>query len=307
MKKESMYTPSVTGEPTPWRLWTPEEGQPRAVVQLVHGMAEHIDRYDDTARALTEAGFVVVGHTHIGHGKNAMVPGWFSESNGWQHLLEDIHMIRGLAQERYPDLPYIILGHSMGSFLVRCYIGQHAEGITAAVLSGTGDFDNGTVGAGLMVAKLVCALGGAKKPSNLINKLAFAANNKPFEPARTPFDWLSRDAEQVDRYVMDPACGFLFTGAGYRDLFSGIRLMNEPATLTRVPKTLPLLFISGDKDPVGGMGKGVRAVAERYEQAGVQSVDVMLYQDARHELFNEINRTEVWAQLIGWLNEHLED
>ena len=306
MKKESMYTDSVTGEKTPWRLWLPEEGEPRALVQLVHGMAEHIDRYDDTANALTKAGFAVVGHTHIGHGKNAMVPGWFSEQNGWQHLLEDIHMIRGLAQERYPDIPYIILGHSMGSFLVRCYIALHAEGVTAAVLSGTGDFDNNVVSAGLAAAKVVCALGGAKKPSNLINKMAFGANNKAFEPARTPFDWLSRDTEQVDRYVMDPACGFTFTGAGYRDLFTGILRMNEPRTIADVPKRLPLLFISGDKDPVGGMGAGVRAVAERYEQAGMRAVDVMLFADGRHELFNEINRTEVWEKLIGWLNGQLK-
>ena len=306
MKKESLSTVSVTGEPTPWRLWLPDDEKPRAVVQLVHGMAEHIDRYDDTARALTDAGYAVVGHTQIGHGKNALIPGWFSEGDGWQHLLNDIHLIRTLAQERFPALPYFILGHSMGSFLVRCYLTIHGEGLTAAVLSGTGDFDNKTVSAGRLVAKIVCALGGAKKPSALINQLAFASNNKPFEPARTPFDWLSRDEKQVDRYVMDPACGFLFTGAGYRDLFTGILRMNDEQAMRRIPRELPLLFISGDQDPVGGMGKGVKAVAERMEKVGVQSVDVALYEGARHELFNEINRAEVWRDLIAWLDEQLE-
>ena len=305
MKKECLTAPSVTGETLRWCVWMPEEGKLRGVVQLVHGMAEHIDRYDDTARALTEAGFVVSGHTHAGHGKNTQTPGFFGEKNGWQNLLDDIHTIRKLTEERYPDLPYFILGHSMGSFLVRCYITSHAEGLAGAVISGTGDYPNMLAGSGKLLANLVCLFGGKRKPSQLINNIAFASNNKPFEPARTPFDWLSRDTEQVDRYVADPCCGFLFTAAGYRDMFSGLIRMNDQAAMKRIPKDLPIYFLSGDHDPVGGMGKGVNAVAQRMRENGRDNVDVRLYKDGRHEMFNETNCADVWRDLNRWLKAQL--
>lgn len=305
MKKECLTAPSVTGEALHWCLWLPDTGKLRGVVQLVHGMAEHIDRYDDTAHALTEAGFAVTGHTHAGHGNNTKTPGFFGEKNGWQNLLDDIHTIRELTKKRYPDLPYFILGHSMGSFLVRCYITAHAEGLAGAVISGTGDYSNMLAASGKLLANLVCLCGGKRKPSQLINNIAFASNNKPFEPARTPFDWLSRDTVQVDKYVADPCCGFLFTAAGYRDMFSGLIRMNDQAAMKRIPKDLPMLFISGDCDPVGGMGKGVNAVAQRMREDGRDNVDVRLYEGGRHEMFNETNCTDVWRDLTRWLKAQL--
>lgn len=305
MKREELSIISVMGETLSWRIWTPEETAIRGVVQLVHGMAEHIDRYEETARALTDAGFAVSGHTHAGHGLNTKNPGWFGEKNGWQNLIDDVHAVRMQTAERFPGVPYFILGHSMGSFIVRCYLTQHADGLTGAVISGTGDFPNIVAGAGLTVANLVCLLGGARKPSKLINDIAFASNNKPFEPARTPFDWLSRDTVQVDRYVADPACGFLFTGAGYRDLFRGLLCMNDQAAMKKIPLQLPLLFISGDHDPVGGMGKGVNAVAQRMRDNGLEHIDVRLYKDGRHEMFNETNCADVWRDLARWLKAQL--
>lgn len=296
--------PSVTGQQLACRMWLPETA-PRAVIQLVHGMAEHIDRYDAPARAFAQAGFLVVGHTHLGHGEDAPTLGHFGKTDGWQHLIDDVHALRQHTQADYPGVPYVILGHSMGSFVTRCYLQQHAEGLTAAILSGTGYFGKGVVCAGLTLANLVCAFGGAEKPSKLIDRIAFGANNKPFAPARTAVDWLSRDEVQVDRYAADPYCGFLFTGAGYRELFRGLNRLTDKTALRRMPKELPVLFFSGDHDPVGGMGGGVRRVAEDFRAAGMADVTVRLYEGGRHEMFNEVNRDEVAADVIQWVNGHI--
>lgn len=292
---------STAGPELDARAWPPE-GEPKAIVQLVHGMAEHIDRYDAPAKYLAERGFLVVGHTHLGHGPKAAVKGYFAPENGWQRLIDDVHALRLRTQREHPGLPYFILGHSMGSFVVRCYLREHAEGLAGCVLSGTGYFDKGTASVSMAVANLVCLLGGAKKPSPLINKLGFSSSNKPFEPARTPFDWLSRDNAEVDKYVADPYCGFLFTGSGYRDMFRGLKRLTDTSELRKIPQALPLLLFSGDHDPVGGMGEGVRKVAEEFRQAGLANVTLKLYPDGRHEMFNELNREEVYADLAAWLN-----
>ncbi|MBE5804325.1 MAG: alpha/beta hydrolase [Clostridiales bacterium] len=291
---------SCTGAQLDCRLWLPE-GEPRAVIQLVHGMAEHIDRYDQTARAFAAAGFAVVGHTHLGHGPAAEIKGWFGEKDGWQHLIDDVHRLRQQTQQQYPGVPYILLGHSMGSFVVRCYLMQYAGGLAGAILSGTGFFPKVIVMAGLGLANLVCLFGGAKKPSKLINSIAFGANNKIFTPARTDFDWLSRVEAEVDKYIADPCCGFLFTGSGYRDMFRGL---NRLTKLHDMPRALPVLFFSGDQDPVGA-GDGVNKVAQEFRDAGLTTVDVKLYPGGRHEMFNEENRQEVWQDVTDWINKLL--
>lgn len=305
MKKKCAVTSSVTGKPIAWRLWTPDNGKVRGLVQFVHGMAEHIDRYDGAAKALTDAGYAVIGHTHLGHGEVADILGYFGEKNGWQNLIDDVHAIRKKGQKLYPDVPYYLLGHSMGSFIVRCYMTEHATGVAGTILSGTGYFAPAIVGAGLTAANLVCLFGGAKKPSPLINQLAFSSSNKPFEPARTPFDWLSRDNAEVDKYVADPYCGFLFTGSGYRDMFRGLKRLNNVKAIANVPKDTPVLFFSGKNDPVGGkLGDGVMRVATQWRSAGLTRVETHLYEDGRHEMFNELNRVQVLRDLVQWLDMH---
>ncbi|MGN1020940.1 MAG: alpha/beta fold hydrolase [Aristaeellaceae bacterium] len=295
---------STAGPALDARLWRPE-GSPRAVVQLVHGMAEHIDRYDPVARRLNRAGLAVVGHTHLGHGPRAQRQGYFADHDGWQHLIDDVHRLRGIAQEQFPGLPYLLLGHSMGSFVTRCYLQEHGEGLTGALLSGTGHFDGKTVTAALAAANLVCLLGGRKKPSPLIDHLAFGGYSKPFAPNRTDFDWLSRAEAEVDQYVADPYCGFLFTGSGYRELFRGLKRLTDPDALKRMPRQLPVLLISGDSDPVGGMGRGVEQVAREMRDAGMKHVEVRLYPGARHEILNETNRDEVVRDVIIFVEQCL--
>ena len=301
IEKKTIELQSVLRKPLDARIWLPE-GEPKGIIQMVHGMAEHIDRYDGPGTAFAEAGYIAVGHTHLGHGPKADILGYFGAKNGWQNLIDDVHALRRQMERTYPGLPYILLGHSMGSFVVRCYLTQYAEGLSGAILSGTGYFAPGTVRSGLALAKLQCAFGQAKKPSALINRIGFPPPNKPFEPGRTPFDWLSRDEGTVDAYVADPLCGFVFTAAGYRDMFDGLNRLNQLDSLKKIPAGLPVLFFSGDHDPVGAMGVGVKTVADQFRAAGVKDVTVRLYPDGRHEMFNELNRAEVYADVVRWMD-----
>lgn len=293
--------PSVTGASCKRLVWQPEAA-PRGIVQIVHGMAEHIRRYDGLARALNDAGFIAVGHDLLGHGEQAPVKGCFAPKDGWDALIADIHTVRGETQKEYPSLPYFLLGHSMGSFLTRCYLFEYSHGLKGAVLSGTGDFDAAQVRLGLLLSKAMMLLGLGSRPAKIVDTLAFSANNKPFKPAATPFDWLSRDEKQVDAYIKDPLCGFVFTASGYHDMFTGLMRLTRPESLKAVEPGLSVLFLSGGCDPVGKNGKGVRRAADAFLAAGIRDVTVKLYPGARHEVFNELNREEVYGGLAAWLS-----
>lgn len=290
---------SVTGQKLDRRLWLPE-GEPKAVVQFVHGMAEHIDRYDEAARALAAAGYAVVGHSHLGHGAKAVIKGYFADKDGWQCLIEDAHNLRKQTEAYFPGKPYFLLGHSMGSFVVRGYLLEKAEGLAGAILSGTGWYSPAILAAALTISNAICLTGGAKKPSALISKLT-SSSDGGFEK-RTPFDWLSRDQAVVDKYIADPLCGFPFTASGYRDMFRGLKRLVNMDSLKKMPADLPVYFFSGDKDPVGANGAGVTKIAEQFRTAGMKDVTVKLYADGRHEMFNELNKEEVYQDLIDWLN-----
>ena len=291
---------SATGAPLTRHIWHPE-GTPRGVVQIVHGMAEHIRRYDRLARALADAGFAVAGHNHLGHGETAALQGHFAREGGWDALLSDMHAVRQDTEKEYPGLPYFLLGHSMGSFLVRCYLFDHSRGLRGAVLSGTGAFSPAEARLGLFLSRAMMLLGRGSRPSKFIDTLAFSANNKPFQPAQTPFDWLSRDRDQVQAYADDPMCGFVFTAKGYHDLFTGLDRLTRVESLKSMHKELAVLFLSGSRDPVGKNGAGMKRVSDALRDAGLHDITVKLYQDARHEVFNEVNRQEVYGDLTNWL------
>lgn len=295
---------SVAGQPLTLYLWQ-TDAPCRGVIQLVHGMAEHIARYDRLARALCAAGYTVAGHSHLGHGEDAREDelGFFGRKDGWDHLVEDVHAAHEMLLKRFPGQRFAILGHSMGSFVTREYLLRYGGDLTAAVICGTGWFPGPLCSVARAAAALCGVFGGWQKPAPLVDRLMSKDNNKAFAPARTPFDWLSRDTAEVDKYMADLRCGFLFTARGYYDMFTGLKSLSRLAAL---PGNLPVLFISGDADPIGTQGKGVNTVAQQFRDAGVRDVTVRLYPGARHELFNETNRDEITAELIDWLNRHMK-
>lgn len=298
---------SVAGRPLTLYLWQ-TDAPCRGVLQLVHGMAEHIARYDRLARALCAAGYTVAGHSHLGHGEDAREDelGFFGRRDGWDHLVEDVHAAHEMLLKRFPGQRFAILGHSMGSFVTREYLLRYGGDLTAAVICGTGWFPGPLCSVARAAAALCGVFGGWQKPAPLVDRLMSKDNNKAFAPVRTPFDWLSRDTAEVDKYMADPRCGFLFTARGYYDMFTGLKSLSRLHRLAALPGNLPVLFISGDADPIGTQGKGVSTVAQQFRDAGVRDVTVRLYPGARHELFNETNRDEITAELIDWLNRHMK-
>ncbi len=299
---ETSLFSSAAGRQLLQSVWKPE-GQPRAILQIVHGMAEHIACYDEMAKRLNREGILVAGHNHPGHGEQAEVLGWFGKG-GFDALVNDTHTLRRILENAYPGVPVFLFGHSMGSFVVRNYCLKYEQGLAGVILSATGHFTPSLLAPGLLIANLFCALGAEKKPAMLLEAMSFAGYNKEWSPARTPKDWVSRNEEKVDRYVADPLCGFPFTNGGYRDMFRGLVNL-YPGKLGTMEKNVPVLLYSGERDPLGGRGKGVRKVTEEIRAAGVLDVTMKLYEGCRHEMHNEPNREEVFLDLLRWLEARL--
>ena len=299
--------PSSDGSHTVHAMeWLPQ-GQPRAVVQIVHGVAEYVGRYDHVARFLTERGFLVCGEDHLGHGKTVDDGkyGYFSPRGGWDLVARDIRRLRELQGEKYPGVPYVMLGHSMGSFLTRTYLIRWPDTVDGAVLSGTGQEPAPLVALGKALAGGLCLLRGGDYVSPMINAMSLGAYNKKFAPNRTGADWISRDEAVVDVYLKDPLCTFTPTVAMFRDMMGGLQYIADRSNLARMDKETPIFFLSGDRDPVGAMGKGVEKVVRMFRKAGCRDVSVKLYPEGRHEMFNELNRDEVMADLLAWLESKL--
>ena len=303
--------PSCDGEHQIYaRRWLPQTGQIRGVVQIVHGVAEYIERYDAAARFLAEQGFVVVGNDHLGHGRTASGAeeyGFFCEHNGWHTVAGDVRRLRVLMGDAYPGLPYFMLGHSMGSFLTRTYLIDWPGTVTGAILLGTGQESPLMVSAGRHVANVVGKTAGARARSKLIEHFSFGAYNKQFAPVRTRADWISRDEAVVDAYIADPLCQFLPTAGMFRDMMEGLQYIANKTNLKKMNPATPILFVSGDRDPVGQNGEGVKKVAGFFEMAGTQDLTVKLYPDGRHEMLNEINRDQVLADILSWLDTHVNE
>ena len=299
--------PSSDGSHTVHAMeWLPQ-GQPRAVVQIVHGVAEYVGRYDHVARFLTERGFLVCGEDHLGHGKTVDDGkyGYFGPRGGWDLVARDIRRLRELQGEKCPGVPYVMLGHSMGSFLTRTYLIRWPGTVDGAVLSGTGQEPAPLVALGKALAGGLCLLRGGDSVSPLVNAMSLGAYNKKFAPNRTGADWISRDEAVVDTYLKDPLCTFMPTVAMFRDMMGGLQYIADRSNLARMDKETPVYFLSGDRDPVGAMGKGVEKVVRMFRKAGCRDVSVKLYPEGRHEMFNELNRDEVMADLLAWLESKL--
>lgn len=297
-------------------IWWPEEGvTPRAAVQLVHGMAEYIGRYDEFARYLTSKGFVVFGHDHIGHGESvASKDDWgvLPANDGKDIMVNDVHVVRTEAMARiagaYDSLPPLFLfGHSMGSFVVRAYLARHAYGLSGAIICGTGFMPPRTSAAGNMLARAICRTRGERYHSKLLHSMGAGAYSQDIDNAETELDWLSHNKDNVDRYIADEACGFMFSAGGYAALTDLTREVCTPECVATYPKDLPLLYIAGTEDPVGECGEGVSHSADLAHAAGVTDVRCRLYAGMRHEILNEQGRQVVYDDIVAWMEGYLHE
>lgn len=291
------------------RICTPD-GAPRGIVQIAHGIAEHINRYEDFMRFLAENGFVAVGNDHLGHGKSIArleEQGIFAEKDGWNYVVEDMKKLREQVTEQFPNLPYVFFGHSMGSFLTRTFLILHPDLYDAAILSGTGHQSPALVNGGYLSAELMTKLKGPRSSGQALNDMAFGSYCKRIENPRTPFDWLSRDSETVDRYIADPLCGFVCKTSLYRDMMGGLKFLTNQKNINRMNKDAPIYFMSGAEDPVGDYGAGVETAYKAFCRAGLKDVMIRLYPGGRHEMLNEINRNDVMQDILNWLNEKMEN
>ncbi len=279
-----------------YRIWAPEE--PHACVQIIHGMAEHIERYHDFATFLAENNILVFGMDLPGHGKSigeGQPKGYFGDKDGWDHLIADNKTLHDLVMADYPSVACILFGHSMGSFLARTYAGRMGVDFDAFVFSGTAGA-NPALPIAKAIAKSAVKKGRGKLPNDQLNNLSFGAYNKKIKPNRTEFDWLSRDSANVDKYIADPLCGFVFTSCAFVDLFNGLQEISNLNWAKRVPNR-PIFLMAGSNDPVGNMGKGVKQV-EKWLLKSDHKVTMKLYPEGRHEMLNETNRDEVYRDVL---------
>lgn len=305
---QDLYFQSSTGRTSIHALKCVPDGKPRAVVQIAHGIAEHIDRYRPFMEFLADNGFVAAGNDHLGHGKSIRVPeeqGFFAEKDGWWRVVDDMDKLHDIMSNEYPELPYVLFGHSMGSFLTRTYLIKHPDKYDGVILSGTGHQSPALVLGGNAAASVMAKLNGAMGDGTKLDSLAFGSYLSKIENPRTKFDWLSRDAEQVDMYIADPLCGFVGKIGLYRDMMQGIKFITDKKNIAQMNKEKPVYFMSGDGDPVGDYGKGVERAYKAFCDAGLHDVFMRLYPGGRHEMLNETNKEQVYQDILNWLNEKI--
>lgn len=306
---EYYFTSSEGKTPIHVREWTPDCDL-NGVVQISHGINEYIGRYEPFARYLASKGFVVVGNDHLGHGLSVLSTerlGFFAESDGWYHVVDDVEELRRLTHEKYPELPYFMFGHSMGSFVVRTWLSRCPQSrVTGVILSGTGQPNAAILAAGRLACDADMIKNGPMHRSKQIYDLAFGAYTKGIDPLRTPYDWLTRDEAVVDKYAADPLCTFIPTTSLMRDMLFGLSLLDRSATINRMRTDTPVIFMSGDADPVGGNGMQVARIYRDYVRAGFTDVAFKFYKGARHEILNETNRDEVCKDILDWMFSKME-
>ncbi|GAB5547376.1 MAG: alpha/beta hydrolase [Sandaracinaceae bacterium] len=300
--REDFTVEADDGHPVAARWWAP--ASPQGLVQIVHGMAEHCARYERVAEKLNEAGWAVIAHDHRGHGATAAANdlGHYGDEGGLRRVVADMRRVRREGRARQPEGRLVLLGHSMGSFLSLFDQCDAPGEVDALVLSGSNELGGAAVKAGRAVAKLERLRLGKRGKSALLAFLSFGSFNKAFQPVRTEFDWLSRDADEVDAYIADPLSGFRCTNQLWVDFLGALDRLGDPAFRRRLPSTLPVYLMAGEKDPVGG-ARGVAALEAQLRGAGLTDVTRKIYPGGRHEMFNETNRDEVVSDLIAFLAE----
>ncbi len=297
--------PSKDGKHTVFaEIYSPKDKDAKGIIQLAHGMADHVARYEELADFLTGEGYIFAGHHHLGHGKTAGSPedlGFFADKGGVDLVIEDMHAFNLLLREKYPALPIVVMGHSMGSFITRLYVERHSEGLSGAIIHGTGG-KNPLIPLGKLITKIMIKIKGSRHRSKFITGLAFGSYNSKFPDSEGPSAWLTRELDLVYNQKNPEYSNFLFTLAGYRDLFEMLALCNRNDWFKNYPKDLPTLVISGDMDPVGNYGKGVIEVHAKLRNSGLTDLSLKMYEGARHELFKETNRYEVFDDMLAWIS-----
>ncbi len=289
--------------------WLPD-GEPVAVFQITHGMIEHIDRYDGLGEYLSSRGFYVVGHDHLGHGKTAATPenlGYFADGDGDKALLADMDKLRRIASEKYPQLPYFMLAHSMGSYFLRRYLATWGEGLSGALIMGTGANPGIVAIGGLIVCNAIALFKGWRYRSVFMERLFFtgAFDKYDNDGGRPELNWRSKEPSVEKECLSDYRCSFKFTLKAYRDFLKTIFFVSKRSSAQAIPKELPLFILSGAEDPIGGMGEGVKKVYNMYRDAGVKDVTMKLYPDDRHEILLETDRNNVMSDIFGWCSKRL--
>lgn len=288
----------------------PDAAPVQGCLLILHGMAEHIGRYGKFAAFLADKGIAVYGFDLRGHGATGVksgTPGFFAEENGWNLVVEDIDIWVDHIRRQNSGRPLYLLGHSMGSFLARAYAGRYGEKLGGLILSGTGKDPGLAAGVELAVARVESQINGKMAPSALLDRLVFGPYARSVKNRGTRSDWLSRDERQVDAYIADPLCGRVMTAGFFADFLRGIRDVHKPTVLRRTPRSLPIYLFSGSRDPVGGFSRGVLSVYEEYRRAGIVNISLKLYSDGRHEMLNEVNREEVYRDVLGWIHARIPE
>lgn len=286
--------------------WMPDCGEYKAVLQITHGMQEYIERYREFAEFLTDRGILVAGHDHLGHGESVSAPaeyGYFTEKNPSDTLIADMHEVRKQIQKENRKCPYFMLGHSMGSYMLRKYITRYPKHLSGAVIVGTGSMPDGQMKFGMGICRLLGKVHGWHYKSPLVKKLSFMGPYRQYDLTGNKIEnnWLTKDINIAGKYYKDTKCRFDFTVNGYYGLMEAVYYDNQPRHIAKIPKTLPMLLVSGDKDPVGNMGKGVKKVYRQYQEAGLLDLTLKLYKDDRHEILNETDRRDVYEDIYAWI------
>ncbi len=307
LEKQEIYYTSSDGQTKVYAsFWIPDK--PKMLLQIAHGMVEHIGRYEDFAKFLNDYGIIVFGNDHLGHGNTASNEedfGYFSDKNGDKNIIEDMYLLTKIAKEKYTELPFAFLGHSMGSFLLRAYLCKYGKEIDAAIIMGTGDEKSLAVKGEISLLEKIATRKGWHYRSKVIDMLAFGGFNREFG-SKNGKEWLTRNEEEVNKYINDPKCNFVFTLNAYYNLLKVIYTLTKNENLKNMPKDLPILFVSGDKDPVGDFGNKVLEVYKKFKSVGMENVECKLYKDYRHEILNEIGKQVVYNDILNWLEKYIK-
>jgi len=302
MKTSVQHISATKGKELFSRTYLPDETSPKAVVMIIHGMLEHSGRYERFAKKLTGNEFAVVAYDHRAHGKtDPENPGILDYEDGFQHMVSDIQFVRNEVHKKFPGLPVIIFAHSLGSFLTQRYMQLYDKAPAGIIYSGSNGKPPSTIYGGWVLSRFHAKIKGPKFKSRMIHKLSFEPFNAKFKPNRTDQDWLSRDTEEVDRYIRDPFCGIIPSVAFYKQIFSGLMTVSAHKPFAGKNPQTPIMIISGDQDPVSDMGKGIQGLKKQLEKSGASNLTVNLYPGGRHELLNEINREEVMDDVVEWI------